>query len=165
MTIRLAIRPTTFPWQLVAVGVIYTSWRMSVGMSRPESESLVLLFVQLCLTTSAEIMKSKFVRRPSSVSQLSLYLMRGFLLNFSRCFPWARAMFSDVVGEKTHFPFVSPAWLRQQSSWNRNIRPSPVGRFPSAVCGIDYLWAYCMDFFQILDAGCPGPNPRSFFLI
>ena len=43
---------------------------------------------------SATLMKSKFVRRPSSVCrssvlQLSLYPMPGFLSNLSCCFPWA----------------------------------------------------------------------------
>ncbi len=34
------------------------------------------------------------------------------------------------------------------------IRPS--------VCGIDYLWSYCMDFFQILILASPGPYAQTF---
>ncbi len=49
---------------------------------------------QLCLTMSAELMKSQFVRRPSvahrpSVSQLSLNPMHGFLSNFGCCCTWS----------------------------------------------------------------------------
>ena len=36
-----------------------------------------------------------------------------------------------------------------------SVRPS--------VCGIDYLWSYCMDFFQILVVASPGPYARTFF--
>ncbi len=54
--------------------------------------------------------------------------------------------------------FFSSAWLCQQSSWNRN---SSVVRL--SVCGIDYLWSYCMDFFQILVVASPGPYAQTFF--
>ncbi len=40
-------------------------------------------------------------------------------------------------------------------------RPSSVVR-PS-VCGIDYLWSYCMYFFQILVVASPGPYAQTFF--
>ncbi len=51
----------------------------------------------------------------------------------------------------------SSAWLCQQSSYNRN---SSVVRRPS-VCGIDYLWSYCIDFFQISVVASPlGHMPR-----
>ncbi len=46
------------------------------------------------------------------------------------------------------------------------IRPSSVVRRPSirpSVCGIDYLWSYCMDFFQILVVASPGPYAQTFF--
>ncbi len=52
----------------------------------------------------------------------------------------------------------SSAWLCQQSSWNRNssvIRPS--------VCGIDYLWSYCMNWFQISVVASPGPYAQMLF--
>ena len=42
------------------------------------------------------------------------------------------------------------------------IRPSPVN-LPSSVCGINYLWTYCMDFFQILVLAFPGPYAQTFF--
>ncbi len=42
------------------------------------------------------------------------------------------------------------------------VRPSSVVRRPS-VCGIDYLWSYCMDFFQILVVASPGPYGQKFF--
>ena len=32
-----------------------------------------------------------------------------------------------------------------------------------SVCGIDYLWTYCMDFFQILVVAFRGPYARAFF--
>ncbi len=32
-----------------------------------------------------------------------------------------------------------------------------------SVCGIDYLWCYCMDFFQILVFASPGPYMANFF--
>ncbi len=35
-------------------------------------------------------------------------------------------------------------------------------RRPS-ICGIDYLWSYCMDFCQILVVASPGPYARRFF--
>ncbi len=31
-----------------------------------------------------------------------------------------------------------------------------------SVCGIDYLWSYCMDFFQILVVASPGPYAQTF---
>ncbi len=48
------------------------------------------------LTISAELMKSKFIGRPSAACssagrlrhQLSLLLLHGFLSSFSCCFPW-----------------------------------------------------------------------------
>ncbi len=52
----------------------------------------------------------------------------------------------------------SSAWLCQQSAWNRNssvVRPS--------VCGIDYHWSYCMDFFHILVVASHGPYAQTFF--
>ncbi len=39
-----------------------------------------------------------------------------------------------------------------------------VRRLPS-VCGIDYLWSYCMDFFQILVVASPGPYAQTFFYL
>ncbi len=33
---------------------------------------------------------------------------------------------------------------------------------PSSVCGIDYLWRYCMGFFQILVVASPGPYAQIF---
>ncbi len=41
-------------------------------------------------------------------------------------------------------------------------RPSVVR--PS-ICGIDCLWSYCMDFFQILVVASPGPYAQAFFFI
>ena len=41
------------------------------------------------------------------------------------------------------------------------IRLSYVAR-PS-VCGIDYLWTRCMDFFQILVVASIGPYAPTFF--
>ncbi len=35
-------------------------------------------------------------------------------------------------------------------------------RRPS-VCGIDYLWSYCMDYFQILVVASPGQYAQTFF--
>ena len=52
----------------------------------------------------------------------------------------------------------SSASLCQQSSWNRNssiVRPS--------VCGIYYLWTYCVDFFQILVLASLGHMPGRFW--
>ncbi len=46
------------------------------------------------------------------------------------------------------------------------IRPSSVRlsvRRPSSICGINYLWSYCMDFFQILVVASPGPYAQTFF--
>ncbi len=63
-------------------------------------------------------------------------------------------------------PLISSAWLCQQSSWNRNssvVRRSSSALRPSSVCGIDYLWSYCMDFFQILVVASPGPYLQMFF--
>ena len=34
---------------------------------------------------------------------------------------------------------------------------------PSSVRDIDYLWTYCMDFFQILVLASPGPYALTFF--
>ena len=39
------------------------------------------------------------------------------------------------------------------------IRPSV---HLSSVCGIDYLWSYGMDFFQILVVASPGPYAQTF---
>ncbi len=39
-----------------------------------------------------------------------------------------------------------------------------VRRLPS-VCGIDYLWSYCIDFFQILVVASPGPYAQTFFYL
>ncbi len=39
----------------------------------------------------------------------------------------------------------------------------PSVRHPSSVCGIDYLWSYCMDFFQILVVASPGPYAQTLF--
>ncbi len=36
-------------------------------------------------------------------------------------------------------------------------------RRPS-VCSIDYLWSYCMDFFQILAVASPRPYAQTFCL-
>ena len=51
--------------------------------------------------------------------------------------------------------------------WKFGRRPSVVR--PSFVCGIDYLWSYCMDFFQILVLAPSVPylffNFSFFFLI
>ncbi len=59
---------------------------------------------------SAELMKSQFVRRLSSVrpsvSQLSLNLMHGFLSNFSCSFPWAINSDVFLIFEKTFFFFL-----------------------------------------------------------
>ena len=41
-----------------------------------------------------------------------------------------------------------------------SVRPSPVVR--PAVCGINYLWTYCVKFFQILVAASPGPYAWTF---
>ncbi len=41
-------------------------------------------------------------------------------------------------------------------------RPSVVCR-PSSACGIDYLWSYGMDFFQILVVACPSPYVQTLF--
>ncbi len=41
------------------------------------------------------------------------------------------------------------------------IHSSSVVR-PSSVCGIDYLWSYRMDFFQILVVASPGSYPQKF---
>ncbi len=47
------------------------------------------------------------------------------------------------------------------------IRPSsvvrPSVRRPSSVCGIDYLWSYCMDCLQISVVASPGPYAQTFF--
>ncbi len=52
---------------------------------------------------SAELMKSKFVGRPS-VSQLSLFVIRRFLSNFGCCFPWAiRSDFFRIFEKKRDF--------------------------------------------------------------
>ncbi len=52
----------------------------------------------------------------------------------------------------------SSAWLCQLS-WNRNsygvLRPS--------ICGIDCLWTYSINFFQILVVASPAPYPQMFF--
>ena len=45
-------------------------------------------------------------------------------------------------GKISNFTILSSAWLFQQSSWNRI---SSFVRSSSYVCGIDYLWTYCMD--------------------
>ena len=36
-------------------------------------------------------------------------------------------------------------------------------RRPSSDCGIDYLWTYCMDFFQILVVASPGSYAGTWF--
>ncbi len=82
--------------------------------------------------------------------RLSLKLLHGFLSNFSCGFPWA--IFPEVF---------SSARLCQQSSWNQNS--SSVR--PSSVCAINYLWTYCMDFFQILVVASPGQYAQTFFKI
>ena len=33
----------------------------------------------------------------------------------------------------------------------------------SSMCGINYLWSYCMDFFQILVVVSPGPHTQTFY--
>ncbi len=45
------------------------------------------------------------------------------------------------------------------------IRPSSVRPSvrPSSVCGIDYLWSYCMDCFQISVVAFPGSYAQKFF--
>ena len=67
-------------------------------------------FIKLFLTISAELMKSKFVRRPSVVPlwhRWSLDLLQRFLSNFSCCFPWTIS--PDVFGilkKKTFLDFL-----------------------------------------------------------
>ena len=76
---------------------------------------------------SAELMKLKFVRRPS-VSQISQNLLRRFFSNFS-CgfFPWGwTSVEMDSSEKKSHFLILSSAWPCQQSSWNQKssvVRP------------------------------------------
>ncbi len=55
---------------------------------------------------SAELMKSKFVRRPSVVRlwhRLSLKLLHGFLSNFDCGFPWAICPDVIFIFEKKNF--------------------------------------------------------------
>ena len=87
-----------FMIQLIFYTTFLYSWR------RP-------FFFYLCLTMSAQLMKSKFVHRPSivrpSVCQLSLNLMHGLLSNFSCGFPWAiRSDFFWIFEKKFFFDFL-----------------------------------------------------------
>ncbi len=40
---------------------------------------------------------------------------------------------------------------------------SKFARRPSVRPSVDYLWSYCMDFFQILVVASPGPYAQNFF--
>ncbi len=46
-------------------------------------------------------------------------------------------------------------FVRRPSSVRPSVRPS--------ICGIDYLWTLCTDFFQILVVASPGPYAQTFF--
>ncbi len=82
-------------------------------------------------------------------------------VSVQNCSWWSRN--SLVSSNGAWQGIFSSAWLCQQSSWNRN---SSVVRPPSlrpSVCGIDYLWSYCMDFFQIYLWLPLDHMPRRFF--
>ena len=55
---------------------------------------------------------------------------------------------------------VSSAGPCQNRNCPPSVRPSYVRR--TSVCGIDYPWIYCIDFFQILVVACPGQYARTF---
>ncbi len=66
----------------------------------------------------------------------------------------------SIANQHTTWTFFSSAWLCQQSSWNQNssvvhLSPVPPSVRRPSVCDIDYLWGYCMDFFQILVVASP----------
>ncbi len=87
------------------IGMLDLYWWFNTGQWVPErcwkvlnlafvaSIALIgLIHFYLCLTVSAQLMKSKFARRPSSVRlwyRLSLKLLHGFLSNCTCGFPWA----------------------------------------------------------------------------
>ncbi len=68
---------------------------------------------------------------------------------------------SHIVWPLLPYDHFSSAWLHQQSSWNRNS----IGFRRLSVCGIDYLWTYYMDSFQILILVSPGPHAQIYFWI
>ncbi len=72
--------------------------------------------------------------------------------------PWGRTYRKGMLARYVGSVFSS-AWLCQQSSWNQN---SSVVRRTSYVRGIDYLWSYCMDCFQISVVASPGPYAQTF---
>ncbi len=66
---------------------------------------------------STELMKSKFVRCPS-VSQLSLYLMCGFLSNLSCWFPWAICSNWTFEKKNTHITILYDVWFVFSLIWD-----------------------------------------------
>ncbi len=133
-----------------------------VAFNRPYARTFFLIFEKKIFLRIFFVFGNKAPYR----SQISKrYSSRKWLLNPFTLFLnfLLSGPHKSAVWDFSNFEFlIFQKFLALLDYVSNYVMKSKIVRRTSSVCGINYLWSYCMNFFQVLVMASPGPYAKMF---